>query len=91
MADAAGDATFEIVQVHHEALLTLLPERSPLRDKLQTEMASARLVRRYLAQQPPEKVKTDWAKLVTLLAPLLTLLFVIVASLLGIDWRGVVP
>lgn len=87
MADAVADATFELVERHHEAILTLLPE-GRLRDALQTEMASARLVRRYISQQPPEKTKTDWAKLVTLLAPLLTLVVIIIASLLGIDWRG---
>lgn len=89
--DAVGEATFELLERHNEALQELLPEKHPMRGRLQTDVASLRLVRRYVAQLPPDKAKTDWGKLLTLAFPTLTLLAIIVAELLGIDWRGIMP
>lgn len=89
--DAVGDAVFDLVQLHSKTLIELLPEGHERRGELQTEMVSVKLVRRYVAQLPPDKAKTDWVKLVGLFVPILTLLAIIVAELLGIDWKGVMP
>lgn len=89
--DAVSDAAFELLERHNEAIIELLPEKSPLRNRLQTDVASLRLVRRYVAQLPPDKAKTDWPKLLTLFFPAILLIVTIIAEFLGIDWRGMMP
>lgn len=89
--DAALDAVFELLERHNSVLTTLLPDDDPRRLQLHNELLAAKLVRRFVTQSPPDKAKTDWVKLATLLVPVATLIVVTVAQLLGVDWKGVLP
>lgn len=88
MPDAVSDVTFELVQLHQKAILETLPEKSPLRSEMQTKLAALDLVRRYVAQTPPEKSKTDWIKLLPLFISAVILFLSIIAQLVGVDWKA---
>lgn len=88
MPDVVADVTFELLQLHSEAILEGLPEKHELRAKIQTKLIAADVVRRYVQMVPPEKAKTDWSKLVPLLVPVVLLILAIISSLLGVDWKA---